>query len=146
MELGFCSFFPQKFPKSLQSFETFLVNYGSGNDMVNACNMVTSHCSVKHTSFTTETAQVADLPEMVGPSEVAGGRPERPVEIQCEISENPPPLYGETSSHETTPPNLADHWLTLTLTTELSTFPAYWSVRLVTQFSSVQLLRKQQTT
>jgi hypothetical protein len=41
--------------------------------MVNACNMVTSHCSVKHTSFTTETAQVADLPEMVGPSEVAGG-------------------------------------------------------------------------
>jgi hypothetical protein len=34
---------------------------------------------------------VADLPEMVGPSEVAGGRPERPVEIQCE-SENPPPL------------------------------------------------------
>jgi hypothetical protein len=70
--------------------------------MVNACNMVTSHCSVKHTSFTTETAQVADLPEMVGPSEVAGGRPERPVEIQCE-SENPPPLFGETSTHKTTP-------------------------------------------
>jgi hypothetical protein len=78
------------------------------NDMVNACNMVTSHCSVKHTSFTTETAQVADLPEMVGPSEVAGGRPERPVEIQCE-SENPPPLFGETS----TPRNDPQTWPTI---------------------------------
>jgi len=41
--------------------------------MANACNIVTSYYSVKtHKSQTTETVQVADLPEMVGPSEVAG--------------------------------------------------------------------------
>ena len=96
-----------------------------------ACNMITSHCSVKHTSYTTETALGGRL---VGPSEVAGGRPKRPVEIQCE-TENLPPFSAKRRPAKG-PLNLADRGRTLAETAELSTFPAYWSVRLATQFQT----------
>jgi hypothetical protein len=102
--------------------------------------VVTSHCRVKHTSFTTETAQVADLPKWSDHPRSRG------VDLsdQWRFSVNPKihPPFSAKRRPAKRPPNLADRWLTLTLTAELSTFPAYWSVRLATQCQTCAVREK----
>ncbi len=61
--------------------------------------------------------------------------------MQCETENPTPPLSAKRSTRKTAP-NLADRWLTLTLTAELSTFPAYWSVRLATQCQTCAVREK----